>query len=220
MFWVANLVANFAYSRYSAIAPAVYQKIAEVEARLLADLEASDRILDNIQDEPASQGAATDFSFKTAEGLHREWLGYFGELFATYMDGYHMLPGVEGDPIVKQGESLRPLIKSEIARQTGWTYILPGKPSAGEVNLAAVIDKRHLRSMGHSHDKDDDDISVERGDFVDEFTNGLSAQFMGNPLGMMIFGMTFSLGLGVAIGRRSGSQVALSSLAEPLVSSA
>ena len=38
-------------------------------------------------------------------------------------------------------------------------YILPGKPAGKETNLASVIDKRRLKSMGRRDDVDEADVA-------------------------------------------------------------
>lgn len=215
MFWVTNLVANWAYSRYDAISPAVYQKLAEVESRLLAAVDASDRIIDGLDDQQAAAEAATDFSLRTAEALHREWVEFFGTLFATYVDGYEMLPAQAGaTEVSKKGSNLRGLIKAEIAKQTGARYLLPGKPSAGETNLAAVLDKRQLRSMGRTHDPDES--SLEGANFDELSGSSLSGLIIGIPLVVLLLSATFTLGM--AAGRHSNARKAASgSFSEPLL---
>jgi hypothetical protein len=137
------------------IAPAVYRRLASIEARLFDAVAKKDAELASIDDTRAAVEAASSFSYDTAEELHREWRAFFGELFATYMDGYEMVPSSENEyfPFKKIGGSLRPLLKAEVASQTGEKYLLPGLPAGKEVNLAAVIDKRRLRSFGRRDDE-------------------------------------------------------------------
>lgn len=215
MFWVTNLVANFAYSRFDAIAPAVYQRLAQIESRLIAEVEAEDRALTELSDSEAIE-AANDFSFQTAESLHREWLAFFGDLFATFVDGYKMLPSPTGSGIIKQGSGLRDLIKAEIAYQTGSRYVLPGKQAGSETNLASTIDKRQLRSMGHMYDVAEDEDVATLTDSFRSFSRSPCIVFLGITL---VVAAAFTLG--VVAGRRSNSVVFSvwggSTLSEPLI---
>ena len=81
------MVANYAYSRYSVVAPAVQRKLAEFEGKLFDQVRQMDRELDAMTTTDAVL-AANEFSYKTAESLHEEWLEFYGELFMTYVDGY------------------------------------------------------------------------------------------------------------------------------------
>lgn len=169
MHWVTNMVANYAYSRFDEIAPAVYRRLAAVESRLLAEVAAKDLELEGMEREEAA-AAAAKFSFNVSESLHQEWLAFYGELFATYVDGYTTkdAPGTRSG-FSKQGSNLRDLMKAEIAEQTGSKYRLPGTPGGHEVNLLAVMDKRCLKSMGGCGDVDGDSTDSEddaSGSFV------------------------------------------------------
>jgi dipeptidase len=214
MFWVTNLVANYAYSRFDEIAPFVHERLAKVESRLIAEVEAQDAKFAGLNDEQAKQ-AATDFSFRTSEALHGEWLSFFGELFATFVDGYRMVP--KGDGVAKVGNNLRSLIKAEIAWQTGKRYVLPGKPAGSESNLASVIDKRQLRSMGRT-----DDVEEEAVEDVAALKDALGLfDPLHNPF-IVLPGLTLTIAaifsFGVAVGRRRGSNtIGGNALAEPLV---
>lgn len=146
MFWVTSMVANFAYSRYGDIAPAVYTRLAEVESRLLAAVAQKDAELDAAADGPATRESATQFSYSISKKLHQDWREFYGELFVTFVDGYKMKPDILGAPVVKENGALRPLVKEAIADETGAKYVLPGMPSGQEVNLAG--EERKLRAMG------------------------------------------------------------------------
>lgn len=154
MFWVCNLVANYAYSRYDQIAPAVYSRIAQIEARLQAAVEAQDRVLLELQSDPgggdtAMAEAATAFSFHVAERLHEEWLDFYGELFATFVDGYRVQPPespADQFGFHKQTFGIPEIFKAAIAATTGDHYLFPVAP---RVSLAASSkDKRCLKSFG------------------------------------------------------------------------
>merc|ERR1712232_375253 len=161
-------------------------------------------------DDHACALAASEFSYQTAEALHTEWLEFFGELFATYVDGYTMTPTSAINTVIKRGNKLRGLIKAEIASQTGARYRLPGKPPGSERNLIALpIDKWRLRSIGRMHDVDNNSLDVDLND--DGFFGFLL-------VGITAFAVVF-VG-GVFVGRRVESslsrQVHSGSLKEPL----
>lgn len=87
MHWVGQMVANYAYSRYNVIAPAVRARLIEMEGALFRDVQEMDAQLERMDAGPAEVEAATAFSFSTAERLHQEWLDFYGDLFATFVDG-------------------------------------------------------------------------------------------------------------------------------------
>lgn len=215
MFWVTNMVANFAYSRYDEIALAVFDQLARTESRLQAAVKAQDVIMAALP-EAAAREAATDFSFRTAEALHKEWLDFYGELFVKYVDGYTMHPGTDGT-FKKIGSQLRPLLKIEIALQTGSKYQLPGPVSASDgTNMAAVIDKRHLRSLGQQHSMYFEDVHAAPG-FGQRFHN-IARRILSEPASFAVFAAflaagSFSFGVSVARPRKA---VRVGSLLEPL----
>lgn len=105
-------------------------------------------------DESVVAEAATAFSFQVAEGLHQEWLDFYGELFATFFDGYRVeRPTADSSHdskafgFVKRVFGLRDLMKHEIIATTGDRYQLYSA-AAPSIRLAVPTDKRCLRSFG------------------------------------------------------------------------
>lgn len=88
-FWVFNMVANFAYSRYSLIHPDVKERQQVREAKhweLAASIDA-DFIELWAEDENKARAMMTEKCVATAEDLVTEWKAFFGELFVKFMDG-------------------------------------------------------------------------------------------------------------------------------------
>lgn len=226
MFWVTNMVANFAYSRYDEISLAVFDRLARTESRLQAAVKAQDLMMAALPEATARE-AATDFSFATAAALHKEWLDFYGELFVKYVDGYTMHPG-SGGTFKKIGSQLRPLLQTEIALQTGSKYQLPGPASASDgTNMAAVIDKRQLRSLGQQHSTHFEDVFGQQHSthfedvhaapgFGERFHN-FAHRLLTEPASFAVFAVflaagSFSLGVSVARPRKA---VRVGSLLEP-----
>eukprot|EP00928_Gymnodinium_smaydae_P048646 TRINITY_DN32545_c0_g1_i1.p1 TRINITY_DN32545_c0_g1~~TRINITY_DN32545_c0_g1_i1.p1 ORF type:complete len:665 (+),score=84.37 TRINITY_DN32545_c0_g1_i1:57-2051(+) len=165
MFWVCNMISNYAYSRYDQIAPAVYERIAEIEGKLQMAVEKQDQTLMQLFADGATSAevaeVATDFSFRTAERLHEEWLDFYGELFATFVDGYRLEPLARSSTtptpeeidygFVKRVFGFRDLWKREIAATTGRRYEVPDAPGIStSLGAVATKDKRCLRAFGAS----------------------------------------------------------------------
>lgn len=90
-FYVFNLVANFAYSRWDLIYADVYDKILEKEARyreLAVQREATALEYFNAGDVTAGVEHLTDFSVSIGDALLLEWFEFFGQLFVKFRDGY------------------------------------------------------------------------------------------------------------------------------------
>jgi len=212
MFWVTNMIANYAYSRYDDIAPAIFSRLAATESHLQAAVTAQDAALMMLP-ESAAREAATNFSFVTAEALHREWLDFYGELFVTYVDGYKMVHGAAPGSVKKVGSQLRNLMRAAIASQTGSKYRLPGRAAAGDGKNLAAIDKRQLRAMGRRHEAPEED-EVWDGDLADA---SLWSSFR-DPVRYIAFATLLSVGsFGLGIAVASQRRVVVSTaLLEPL----
>lgn len=150
MHWVQNLISNYVYSRYDQIAPVAQQRLATVEARVMAEVAAQDHVLRGMA-LPQAKEAAAAFSHRTAQALHQEWKDFFGELFVTFVDGYR----AEADPS-NLGQGVRKVAphysehwKARLIQDAGKHYHVP----AGATLLGAqhgVLDKLGLRALGGS----------------------------------------------------------------------
>lgn len=88
-FWAFNMVANFAYARYSLIHPDVKQRqqVREDKHRKLAASIDEEFVRLWAEDEDKALAMMTDKCVGNAEDLVAEWRNFFGELFVKYMDG-------------------------------------------------------------------------------------------------------------------------------------
>jgi len=90
-FYVFNLVANWAYSRWSDIYPVVLERIEGAEAEFTGKLQAVDmealNLFKNGQEEEAMEVINT-WGETAGDSLTKEWYKFFGELFVRFRDGY------------------------------------------------------------------------------------------------------------------------------------
>ncbi len=88
-FWVFNMVANFAYSRYNIIHPEIYEKQQNLEKKYIAYTPAIDQAALSIHknNPKSSVEFLTDYSNMNANTLLSEWQKFFEYLFTKYMDG-------------------------------------------------------------------------------------------------------------------------------------
>ena len=90
-FYVFNLVANWAYSRWDTIYPDVYARILSKEAAYFDQVAAADTKIAAYLAAGDSAGAVsymTSFSTSIGDALLQEWFAFFGELFVKYRDGF------------------------------------------------------------------------------------------------------------------------------------
>eukprot|EP00727_Mastigamoeba_balamuthi_P010703 m51a1_g6255 hypothetical protein (552) ;mRNA; f:97166-99126 len=88
--WVFNLVANWAYSRWSAIYPTVFGRIDELERRFADEVAHVDAEALKLVDQARTEDAVrhlTEFTVAAGDGLVREWNAFFAYLFARFRDG-------------------------------------------------------------------------------------------------------------------------------------
>lgn len=146
MHWVGQLIANYAYSRYDIIAPVVFEKLAELEGKLFEELRQADEQI-KMEDIRAAE-VATNFSFNTAEQLHKTWLDFWGQLFVTYVDGYTMVHNDENKlgGCDKVSPTWDDSWKKRIVDETGGHYRVPADIVAQ--GPPGVIHKLNLIALG------------------------------------------------------------------------
>lgn len=96
-FWVQNMVSNLVYTRWSDAYPIVREKIAVIQKSLEDELHYVDEQLLAQYDHGNEQEMVrlgTEFSVQAGDRLHKEWMMFYGELFARFRDFYT----VEKDP--------------------------------------------------------------------------------------------------------------------------
>eukprot|EP01060_Flectonema_neradi_P008108 TRINITY_DN1578_c1_g1_i5.p1 TRINITY_DN1578_c1_g1~~TRINITY_DN1578_c1_g1_i5.p1 ORF type:complete len:575 (+),score=137.69 TRINITY_DN1578_c1_g1_i5:41-1726(+) len=95
-FWVFNLVANYAYSRWNPVFGDVQKKIVETESRYATELNSTDAAVIQMLAKGDTQGAiqtVTEFTVSTGDGLVDDWVTFWGALFVKYRDGFITTPG-------------------------------------------------------------------------------------------------------------------------------
>ena len=126
MHWITNQVANYAYSRYATIAPAVWDAIVETESSHFDAVAAMDAKLLAMSDTEAA-AAATAFSYTTATATHARWVRLFGELFVKFVDGAILQsdPQEETCGCSKATPGFTEKEKERIVNTTGTHYLVP-----------------------------------------------------------------------------------------------
>ena len=90
-FYVFNLVANWAYSRWDVIYPDVIARILSKEAAYFDRVKETDPQVAALLNNGDKKGAVelmTSFSTDIGDQLLKDWFAFFGELFVKYRDGY------------------------------------------------------------------------------------------------------------------------------------
>jgi len=90
-FYVFNLVANWAYSRWDLIYPVVLETILSRESQyreLVAKIDATALAIYNNEGSAKAIQYVTNYSKAIGNDLVKEWFTFFGQLFVGYRDGY------------------------------------------------------------------------------------------------------------------------------------
>jgi len=90
-FYVFNLVANWAYTRWDLMYPELYQEITSREAAYMTALLEVDANALKLIDEKGMDSAVdyvTNFSTQVGNDLTQQWAVLFGKMFVKYRDGY------------------------------------------------------------------------------------------------------------------------------------
>lgn len=99
-YWIFNVVANLAYSRYDLISPDVQRKIVEEETegfKLVKLFDAQALELFDKQGEKTVAGFLTLFSVDMGNSMVDKWITFWMELFVRYRDGLIVSSG--GPPL-------------------------------------------------------------------------------------------------------------------------
>lgn len=94
-FYVFNLVANWAYSRWDLIYPDIANAVDQWETTFISQVAEIDKEALVIATDKSMDDAiqhVTDFSVKAGNALVTRWGEFFGELFVKYRDGYVVTP--------------------------------------------------------------------------------------------------------------------------------
>jgi dipeptidase len=171
-FYVFNLVANWAYTRWESIYPDVLSAILEKEALYLDMVVTADKealAMFEAGNDRAGVEYLTVFSVDIGDKLLKDWFTFFGQLFVKYRDGY-ITTAAPATPVCGcETDSLKYPDQwyDRIATDTGDRYIVPatgsedddigndvgsssGRGNSGEVyrpHGRPVIDKKDLRAF-------------------------------------------------------------------------
>lgn len=88
-FWVQNMVSNFAYSRWRDAYPVVKDQIDAIQADFVAQVRKMDNQALDMYYSAGPDAAieeVTQFSISVADKLHRQWMDFYGQLFARFRD--------------------------------------------------------------------------------------------------------------------------------------
>ena len=93
-FWVFNLVANWAYTRYSDMYPDIVKVQDELYEGFFSDIKTIDAQYPAIYKEDPEKALRmiTDYSVKAGDKTHKRWTELFAYLFTKYLDGYIKTP--------------------------------------------------------------------------------------------------------------------------------
>lgn len=142
-FYVFNVVANFAYSRWDLISPELIQVIVDKEKYFMEQVE---RIDNEAVSRFGTQGVAKTVEFLTThsvqwgEALLQDWQKLFGTMFVKFRDGYIVQENKEnpacGCKVASQGYPTA--WYDRIARDTGLHYYTPGSGTPSEQKLTTT----------------------------------------------------------------------------------
>ena len=126
-FWVQNMVSNLAYSRWSDAYPLLQQKLQTIQASFQDEVQLLDEQMlaehDNGNNEEVVR-LATAFSVGSGDRLHKEWMSYYGEMFARLRD-YFIIEKDPTDPICNcqiKENGFSDEWKKRIVEETGAKY--------------------------------------------------------------------------------------------------
>lgn len=126
-FWVQNMVSNLAYSRWTAAYPLLREKLRTVYNRFQKEIDLFDEQLCSLFENGADNEAlvmATAFTVGAGDRLHKEWMEFYGNLFARFRD-FYVIEEDLSDPICNckvREEGLTDDWKGRIVKETGAHY--------------------------------------------------------------------------------------------------
>jgi len=146
-FWIHNLVANLAYSRWDLISPEVQSRVAERENALFHAVQKLDSkaVTALNAGDSAEQVAAflTDFSVGTADAHVDDWIQFWQSLVVRHRDGLVVTSGgprahPKDDPPPADAEAVGYSTEwyQRIADETGDHYMLPSSTSVSSAHEA------------------------------------------------------------------------------------
>ena len=151
-FYVFNLVANFAYSRWDAIYPDVHAAIIAKETTFASLVGEADAYALNLFNNGQTADAVeylTTFSKDIGDQLLLDWFTFFGEMFVKYRDGYITTASTQA-PVCGCTTNNLPYQDQwydRIVVDTGDRYLTPTASDAQITISRDVIQKHELRAF-------------------------------------------------------------------------
>jgi len=155
MFWVFNLVSNFAYTRWRLIYPEVFDLINKTQARFVSESEVQEKAAKALYDAGKTDEAIeylTNYSLSAAKDLHATWLDLFEYLVPRFLDGNlkTYIPGQQNPRVDTPGYG--DAWYKRIVDETGDKYLVPedhSNPysSAASRAIPGLPSLRHLLSF-------------------------------------------------------------------------
>lgn len=154
-FYVFNLVANYAYSRWDVIYADVHDEIIAKETTYAdAVIEADNYALNLFNNGQTSDAVEylTTFSTNIGDQLLKDWFTFFGQLFVKYRDGYITTADPQFPVCGCQSNNLKYQDEwyDRIITDTGDHYLEPSSSAAAgqsEVISREAIPKHELRAF-------------------------------------------------------------------------
>merc|ERR1711871_1541286 len=134
--WMFNIVANYAYSRYNAISPVVQNEIVTIESKYFEETSKVEKealaLIENDRTDDAIE-LLTQYSEKTGDEVVEYWLEFWKTLFFTFRDWMNTSPpaavpaGSKNKPWpnTKQNGYAWGKWRGIIAKETGSHYEMP-----------------------------------------------------------------------------------------------
>ncbi len=146
-FYVFNLVANFAYSRWDLIYADVYSAIIAKENLYFSLVaEADAKAISMFNENQMQEGVEylTSFSYELGDALVKDWFTFFGQLFVKYRDGYITTAAPEVPVCGCQSASApyQDQWYDRIVEDTGETYLMPQEDEAQFKRTTRKLDLR------------------------------------------------------------------------------
>eukprot|EP01039_Chlorochromonas_danica_P003651 gene3651-3997_t len=151
-FYVFNLVANWAYTRWDLMYPDILSTIKQIEQQLQDQVEEVDRVaLALYRSQGPSQAVeyVTKFGVHSGDALVKRWFEFFGDLFVKYRDGYV----ITADSSSKacgcdaNGAGYPQSWYDRIVRDTGSHYAVPQEEERKGVRESRSVRKSKLLAL-------------------------------------------------------------------------
>jgi len=135
MFWVFNVVANFAYTRWRHAYPEMLDMMNKIQDGFFEESAKVEKTVKGLYDDGKTEEAIetlTNYSVQAGDNLHATWLDFFEYLFPHFLDGNNKtyVPGQQNPDVEWPGYG--DAWYKRIVDETGDKYLIPEetKPSS------------------------------------------------------------------------------------------